>query len=103
MSNRLQLSACVITRNEERVLARCLSSLKFADEIVVIDAESSDRTVEIAKQFSAKVLIKAWSGFAAQRNAGLKHCEGQWVFFLDADEEASSLLGERLSRISRDN
>ncbi len=84
------------------MLARCLSSLKFADEIIVVDAHSSDQTVEIAKAHGAKIISRPWSGFAAQRNVGLEQCSGDWVFFLDADEEASSLLGERLTKVARD-
>lgn len=96
------LSACVIAHNEERVLERCLKSLTFASEIVVIDAGSTDRTVEIARAHGAKVFTQAWQGFAAQRNFALQNCTGDWVFFLDSDEEASTLLGERLVRIASD-
>lgn len=100
MNGTPKLSACVITRNEERVIERCLKSLSFADEIVVIDAQSSDRTAEIARQHGHKVVLNPWSGFASQRNLGLDHCTGDWVFFLDADEQASPELGARLRQIT---
>lgn len=95
-----KLSACVIAFNEERAIERALRSLGFADEIVVIDAGSTDRTPELAKKLAHKVVTHPWSGFAKQRNVGLDHCTGDWVFFLDADEEASSGLGERLRKIA---
>ena len=97
------LSACIITKNEERTIARAINSVRFADEIVVIDAYSSDKTVEIATQNGAKVFQNAWAGFAAQRNFGLEHCQGKWVFFLDADEAASPDLGAELEKISRED
>ncbi|MBI3557483.1 MAG: glycosyltransferase family 2 protein [Deltaproteobacteria bacterium] len=103
MNASTRLSACVIARNEERTLERCLKSLAFADEIVVIDAGSHDRTVEIARRFTSKVIVHAWQGFARQRNVGLENCGGEWVFFLDADEEASAELGQRLKKIAFGN
>jgi glycosyltransferase involved in cell wall biosynthesis len=97
-----KLSACVITYNEERALERCLRSLAFADEIVVVDARSTDTTVDIARRCGAKVVQNAWAGFAAQRNLGVETCTGDWIFFLDADEEASPELAGRLRAIARD-
>jgi len=94
------ISACVISRNEERSIERCLKSLSFADEIIVIDACSTDNTPEIAKRLATKVLTKAWSGFAPQRNACLDAATGDWVFFLDADEEASEGLAKILRKIA---
>ena len=99
----LKLSACVIARNEERTIERCLKSLAFADEIVVIDAGSTDGTVEIARRFTSKVITHAWQGFARQRNVGLENCSGEWIFFLDSDEQASSELAERLKSIAAGN
>lgn len=96
----VKLSACIIAHNEERALERCLKSLGFADEIVVVDAGSTDRTQEIAGKYTKKIVIHPWQGFAKQRNVGLDHCSGTWVFFVDADEEASSGLGLRLKKIA---
>ncbi len=98
-----KLSACVIARNEERTLERCLKSLAFADEIVVIDAGSTDSTVAIARRFTEKVVSHAWQGFARQRNVGLENCTGEWIFFLDADEEASTELGLQLKKIAAES
>lgn len=97
-----KISACVIAFNEERTIERCLKSLRFADEIVVVDAGSADRTAALAQKLGAKVVMHAWQGFARQRNAGLDSCSGDWVFFIDSDEEASPELGARLKAISAD-
>lgn len=95
------ISAFVIAYNEENSIARCIKSLKFADEVIVVDAFSTDRTATIAEENGAKVIQNSWSGFASQRNVGLKACRGRWVFFLDADEEADEELGNLLRKISR--
>lgn len=96
-----KISACIIAKNEERTISRALTSLKkFADEIVVIDSHSTDKTAELARSFGAKVIASDWKGFAHQRNVGLDHCSNEWVFFLDADEEASLELGVRLKKIA---
>lgn len=83
------LSVSMIVKNEEKQLGRALASVKaVADEIVVVDTGSTDRTVEIAEEYGAKVFHLAWTGdFAEARNAALDHCTSDWVLALDADEE----------------
>ena len=83
------LSVAIVTLDEERNLARTLASVSFADEIVVVDSGSTDRTVEIAKSFGAKVFHREWPGFAAQKNFAISQCSGDWILSLDADEELS--------------
>ena len=87
ISNRL--SVCLIVKNEEKFLAACLKSVRgFATQIVVVDTGSTDRTVEIAREFGAEIYSFAWcDDFAAARNAALEHATGDWVLMLDADEE----------------
>ena len=82
------LTVCMIVKNEEADLPRCLASIKaVADEIVVVDTGSTDRTVEIAQSFGAIVGHFEWcDDFAAARNAALKLATCEWVFQLDADE-----------------
>jgi glycosyltransferase involved in cell wall biosynthesis len=84
---RQTLSVAIITLNEEDNLARTLSSVQFADEIIVIDSGSTDRTVEIARDFDAKVFHEPWKGFARQKNSAIEKCTGNWILSLDADEE----------------
>ena len=88
----MNLSVVIITFNEEANLARTLESVKplVADgkgEIIVVDSGSTDRTVEIAKSFSAKVFVEEWKGYAAQKNSAIDKAEGDWILSLDADEE----------------
>ncbi len=83
------LSLCMIVKNEEKHLARCLSSVKdVADEIVIVDTGSTDKTIEIAESFSAKIFHFDWvNDFSAARNFALSKCTGDWILYLDADEE----------------
>jgi len=84
----VKLSVSMIVRNEESCLAKCLQSVEFADEIVVVDTGSTDRTKEIAGMFSAKLYDFPWvDDFAAARNHALSKCTGDWVISIDADEE----------------
>jgi glycosyltransferase involved in cell wall biosynthesis len=87
-----RLSVVVITLNEEAHLRRCLESVAWADEIVVVDAESHDKTVQIAREFTDRVIARPWAGFAAQKNFAVNESAGEWVLSLDADEEASPEL-----------
>jgi glycosyltransferase involved in cell wall biosynthesis len=82
-----RLSLVVITKNEEASIARCLGSVSFADDIVVVDSCSTDRTVEIARAHGANVVSTTdWPGFGAQKARALDLARGDWVFSLDADE-----------------
>jgi glycosyltransferase involved in cell wall biosynthesis len=90
------LSVVIITFNEEANLPRTLESVTWADEIVVVDSESTDRTVEIAKSYGAKVWIEPWKGFAAQKNSALEKAACDWVLSLDADEEVSPALAAEI-------
>lgn len=86
-----RLSICMIVKNEERFLGQCLTSVKdIADEIIVIDTGSTDRTIEIAREHGAKVGHFEWcDDFAAARNASIAPATGDWILVLDADEELS--------------
>jgi glycosyltransferase involved in cell wall biosynthesis len=91
------LSVVIITHNEEANIGRTLTSVQplVADgkgEIVVVDSGSTDRTVEIAKSFGAKVFIEEWKGYAAQKNSAIDKAEGDWILSLDADEEVDEEL-----------
>jgi glycosyltransferase involved in cell wall biosynthesis len=86
------LSVAIITHNEEANLARTLASVSWANEIIVVDSGSTDRTVEIARSHDARVIDHLWTGFAAQKNFALSQCTGDWILSLDADEELSTEL-----------
>jgi hypothetical protein len=92
------LSVCMIVHNEEHTLPACLASVAFAQELVVVDSGSSDRTREIARAAGAVVVEQPWLGFAAQRNVALDHAHGDWVLELDADERVSLVLGAQIQR-----
>ena len=80
------LSAVIITKNEEANIRRCLESVKFADEIIVIDSNSTDKTTAIASQLGAKVFTRPWLGFGPAKQEGVNHASGQWILSIDADE-----------------
>lgn len=89
------LSAVLITLNEVANLPRTLASVRWAQEIVIVDSGSTDATVEIARSFGARVFSESWKGFGAQKNAAIAHATGDWILSLDADEELSpELAGE---------
>jgi len=101
-NSNVPVSAVIITRNEEQHIARCLKSLTWADEIVVVDAESTDQTRTICEDSSApwagktRVLSRTWSGFKDQRTYALNEAKNDWLLVVDADEECSPELSERI-------
>jgi glycosyltransferase involved in cell wall biosynthesis len=89
----MKLSAVVITKNEEEYIERCLKSLKFCDEIIIIDDFSTDNTVQVAKRMGAIVYKRRLNNdFAAQKNYGLEKTNGKWILSIDADEIVSKKL-----------
>jgi glycosyltransferase involved in cell wall biosynthesis len=94
-----KLSAVVVAQNEEKNLGRCLESLRFADEIVLVDAFSEDRTPEIARRAGARVISRAWDGFASQKQFAIDQAIGEWVVLVDADEEVSAELAREIRSI----
>ncbi len=88
-----QLSVAIITRDEERNLGACLRSVAWANEIVVVDSGSTDRTREIAREHGARVIETAdWLGFGAQKNRAIDACANEWILVLDADERVTDAL-----------
>jgi glycosyltransferase involved in cell wall biosynthesis len=96
-----ELAAVVLTRNEERHIGECLDSLAWIGERVVFDSYSTDRTIEIAQEQGARVVRHPFRSFAAQRDAALRSVDAQWVFFVDADERATTELAEEVRRVIR--
>ncbi len=108
----MTLSVVIITHNEEANLGRTLQSVmplvgEGRGEIVVVDSGSTDRTVEIAKSFGAKVFVEEWKGFAAQKNSAIEKAAGDWILSLDADEELDQelqkALGDSIDALQRLN
>lgn len=93
------ISVVILTKNEEENLERCLESVKWVDEIVIVDDYSKDKTVEIAQKFGTKVYFRSLDGnFSNQRNYGLDKATGEWILFVDADEEVTETLKNEISK-----
>ena len=96
------VTVAILTLNEERRIERCIESAAWADQIVVVDSASKDRTQEIARAKGAQVFEYAdWQGFAVQRNRLLAHCTSDYIFFLDADEELTPELSNEILAVAR--
>lgn len=96
----MKLSVGIITFNEEKILPITLEAAsKVADEIVIVDSNSSDRTVEIARSFGTKVYDEVWKGFGPQKNSVIEKCSGDWILLIDADEELSDELIKKIKDI----
>ena len=95
----INLSVVILTKNEEKNIENCIKSVSFADETLVIDDYSTDKTTEIARKLGVKVYSRSLENdFAEQRNYGLRRSQSQWVLFLDADERITPLLREEIVR-----
>ena len=91
-----KLSVAVITKNEEDNIGRCLESLKWADEIVVVDSGSTDLTLEICKKHQCKIHESAWLGFSRTKQLAVDLCSYEWVLVMDADEEVTPELKTKI-------
>jgi glycosyltransferase involved in cell wall biosynthesis len=94
------LSVIVITKDEEGNIVKCLESVRWAGEIVVVDCGSEDRTVELAKGFTRKVYEKPWEGYSAAKNYALQQSTGKWILWIDADERASDELANEIQALT---
>src|SRR5882724_2209878 len=94
-----KLSAIILAKNVEDLLADCIDSLSFCDEIIVIDDGSTDRTSEIAKHLGANVFSLISRNFSERRNYGLKKAKGKWILYIDADERISHELKKNIFEI----
>lgn len=95
----MKLSVVIITQNEEAMLGVCLESVKWADEILVIDNGSTDRTAEIAKSAGARVIKFISEDFSSSRNKGMEEAKGEWVLYVDADERVLNPLRQEIAEI----
>lgn len=95
---RERISACITAGNEEKNIRRCLESVKWADEIVVVDSHSKDRTAEISREYTDLVYQHSWQGYIGQKNLIKSMARGPWILFVDADEEISPELRDEILR-----
>jgi len=93
---REKISACITAGNEERNIRRCLESVTWADEIVVVDSFSTDRTAEICREYTDLVYAHRWLGYIGQKNLIKELGSGPWILFIDADEEISAELRKEI-------
>lgn len=97
MPSKINLTIVILTKNEEKVLARCIASVPFAAEVLVVDSGSIDRTCALAEELGARVVNETWPGnFAEQRNRGDAHVQTSWILHLDADETVSPEMANEL-------
>ena len=95
----MRISVIVITKNEAASIARCLESVSWADEIIVIDSGSTDDTVSICREYTVHVHQTDWPGFGPQKNRALDRASGDWVLSLDADEWVMPALRDEIARV----
>jgi glycosyltransferase involved in cell wall biosynthesis len=98
----VSLSATVITLNESANIRAALESVSWADEIIVVDSESTDDTVAIARGFTDKVIVRPWPGYIAQKNFAAEQAANDWILSLDADERISPALAEEIRALVRE-
>ena len=91
-----KLSVIIITKNEKENIRDCLESVKWADEIIIVDSFSRDKTVEIAKEYTSKIFQKEWMGYGKQKNFALEKATGDWVLNIDADERVTKELAQEM-------
>ncbi|MEH6625783.1 MAG: glycosyltransferase family 2 protein [Motiliproteus sp.] len=97
------ISAALMVKDEEEMLERCLQALTWADEIVLLDSGSTDRTLEIARQYTDKIFVNDdWQGFGMQRQRLHDLCTGDWILMVDADEVISPELAEKVAELRQD-
>lgn len=94
-----KISVAIITKDEERNIRGCLESVSWADEVVVVDSGSADKTREICQNFKARFFLEEWKGFARQKNSAIEKTRNEWVLSLDADERVTPALHQEIVEI----
>ena len=93
------LSVVIITHNEEDNIRECLESVKWADEIIVVDSDSSDKTEEICRAYGVNFIKESWKGFALQKNSAIEKATQNWILSLDADERVTPELKKEITSV----
>jgi len=99
----MDISVVVITKNEEQNIGRCLESVKWADEIILVDSQSTDRTREIAGEYGARIYSPEWRGYGSAKREGVKQARGKWILSVDADEVVSPELVEEIKGVMQNS
>jgi len=97
----MKISAVIIARDEEQKIGDAIRSVEWADEVLLVDAESTDRTREIAEELGAKVIVNPWPGFAKQKQFGVDAAANDWIFSLDADERVGPGLRDEILALKK--
>jgi glycosyltransferase involved in cell wall biosynthesis len=101
--HKIEISAVVIAKNEERKIKDCLASIKWADEIILVDNGSIDKTKDIASSYNAKIVDFKNGGYSELRNEGLRVSRGKWILYIDADERVNETLHKEIVLMIRNS
>ena len=94
----MTIAAVVITKNEAHNIGACLESLRWVHDLIVVDACSTDRTIEVVREYTPRVFIRSWPGFGPQKNYGIDRATADWILIVDADERVTAALREEIIR-----
>jgi glycosyltransferase involved in cell wall biosynthesis len=99
----IPVSVAIVTKDEEKNIQEALQSIGDVAEIVIVDAFSTDRTIDICREYTDKIYHTEWRGYAKQKQVAIEHAKGPWVFILDSDERFTESLREELSSVVKNN
>src|SRR5688500_6701792 len=95
----MTIAAVVITKDEEHNIAACLESIRWVDELIVVEAEGRDRTVELATGYTPMVFVRPWAGYGPQKNFGIAQARADWILVVDADERVTDDLRQEIQAL----
>lgn len=93
------VTALVIARNEAHNITACLNSVRWTDEQIVVDAQSTDRTADLAERAGARVFVRPWPGYGPQKNFGIERASSEWIVIVDADERVPDALAREIQTV----
>jgi glycosyltransferase involved in cell wall biosynthesis len=99
----MPVSVIVITLNEERNIQACLETVRWADEIILVDSHSTDRTIEIAKQYTDKIFLSDFKGYSRNKTMAVQQATSEWILWIDADERIPAALADEIQQVVKTN